>query len=278
MARLAVGLLALAPGAQPLPRRRSAPGACSIASCSSATPRSRAPSSRPTASSSRSSSRSRNAQRLGQEPAEPYSAAQLVTTDTKRPIPDYFWSRDSKYILFVQDKGGDENFNVYAVDPAAAPAAGAGRPGRAQPHRRQGRARASSTRVPKNEPDIDLRRPQRPRHGLARPLPGQISTGERTLLRKNTERIAGWVFDNAGKLRLADAHHRQRRHRDPARRRRRLHEGLLVHRLRELRPGALPQGRQARLPADEQGRRRPDRAWPCSIRRPARKSRSSPTR
>ena len=31
----------------------------------------------------------------------------------------------------------------------------------------------------------------------------KISTGERTLLRKNTEKIAGWMFDNAGELRLA---------------------------------------------------------------------------
>ena len=32
----------------------------------------------------------------------------------------------------------------------------------------------------------------------------KISTGERTLLRKNTDQIAGWMFDHAGELRLAD--------------------------------------------------------------------------
>src|SRR4051794_40366761 len=57
--------------------------------------------------------------------AEPYTAARLLTSDTKRPISQCFWSRDSKYVLFVQDNAGDENFNVFAVDPAAAPAAGA---------------------------------------------------------------------------------------------------------------------------------------------------------
>ena len=31
----------------------------------------------------------------------------------------------------------------------------------------------------------------------------RISTGERKLLRKNTDQIAGWVFDRAGKLRMA---------------------------------------------------------------------------
>ena len=49
-----------------------------------------------------------------------YDKARLVTADPKRPIPGFFWTRDSKKILFVQDKDGDENYNVYAVDPAAA--------------------------------------------------------------------------------------------------------------------------------------------------------------
>jgi hypothetical protein len=40
---------------------------------------------------------------------DPYDAAKLVTADPKRPIPVYFWSRDSRYILFVQDREGDDN-------------------------------------------------------------------------------------------------------------------------------------------------------------------------
>ena len=43
---------------------------------------------------------------------EPFDKARLITAETKRPIRGYFWSRDSKYILFVNDFGGDENFNV----------------------------------------------------------------------------------------------------------------------------------------------------------------------
>src|SRR5215470_17350293 len=42
--------------------------------------------------------------------AEPFSAAKPITADTARPIPTFFWSRDGKYILFVQDKAGDENY------------------------------------------------------------------------------------------------------------------------------------------------------------------------
>lgn len=40
---------------------------------------------------------------------EPFDEAKPLTADTKRPIPAYFWSRDGKYILFVQDQAGDEN-------------------------------------------------------------------------------------------------------------------------------------------------------------------------
>src|ERR1041384_3847483 len=60
--------------------------------------------------------------------SEPFSSARLVTTETKRPIGGYFWTRDAKYVLYVKDNDGDENFNLYAVDPAAAPAAGADAP------------------------------------------------------------------------------------------------------------------------------------------------------
>ena len=37
--------------------------------------------------------------------SEPFAQAKRITADTRRPIPGFFWSRDSKYILFVQDQG-----------------------------------------------------------------------------------------------------------------------------------------------------------------------------
>ncbi|MEJ7618170.1 MAG: hypothetical protein WKF30_14675 [Pyrinomonadaceae bacterium] len=39
---------------------------------------------------------------------EPFERARLVTNETKHPIRNSFWSRDGKYILFVNDFGGDE--------------------------------------------------------------------------------------------------------------------------------------------------------------------------
>ncbi len=134
--------------------------------------------------------------------ADPYSSAKLITNDTKRPVTQYFWSRDGKYILFAQDQGGDENFNVYAVDPAAPVAAGSDVPAARNLTAAKG-VRAAIYSVPRTDPDImyvGLNDRDKSWHDLYRV---RISSGERTLMRQNTERIAGWVFDNAGALRLA---------------------------------------------------------------------------
>jgi dipeptidyl aminopeptidase/acylaminoacyl peptidase len=134
--------------------------------------------------------------------SEPFSAARLITNDTKRPVTSYFWSRDGKYILFVQDQGGDENYNVYAVNPAESPAAGQEVPAARNLTAAKG-VRALIYSVPRNDPDtiyVGLNDRDKSWHDLYRV---KISTGERTLMRQNTERIASWFFDNKGQLRLA---------------------------------------------------------------------------
>lgn len=134
--------------------------------------------------------------------SEPFGAAKPITNDTKRPIPGYFWSWDSRYILFTQDQGGNENFNVYAVNPAEQPAAGQDVP-KARNLTEAKNVRAIIYAVPREEPDImyvGLNDRDAAWHDLYRV---KISTGERTLLRQNTERITGWTFDNKAQLRLA---------------------------------------------------------------------------
>jgi dipeptidyl aminopeptidase/acylaminoacyl peptidase len=134
--------------------------------------------------------------------SEPFANAKPVTADTKRPIPGYFWSRDGKYILFVQDKAGDENYNVYAVNPADAPASGQDVPSARNLTDVKG-IRAAINAVPRSEPDaiyIGLNDRDKAWHDLYKV---KISTGERTLLRKNTERITSYVFDLKDQLRLA---------------------------------------------------------------------------
>lgn len=133
---------------------------------------------------------------------EPFSAARPITNDQKRPIGAYFWSRDSRYVLYSQDQGGDENFNVYAVDPAAAPATGQPVPAARNLTDAKG-ARALIYSVPKGDPDtlyVGLNERDKAWHDLYKVT---ISTGARTLVRENTGKVSGWVFDEAGRLRLA---------------------------------------------------------------------------
>jgi dipeptidyl aminopeptidase/acylaminoacyl peptidase len=133
---------------------------------------------------------------------EPFSAARPVSAEATRPIRSYFWSHDSKYILYVQDSGGDENFNVYAIDPSlpADPKKGVP-PTRALTNLKG--VRTEIFAVPKAKPDIlyiGLNDRDPKWHDL---YELSISSGTKKLLRKNTDEIAVWQFDDSGTLRLA---------------------------------------------------------------------------
>ncbi len=136
------------------------------------------------------------------ETGAPFASAKPITNDKKRPIPGYFWSRDSKYVLYVQDQAGDENYNVYAVNPAAAPVAGSPVPAARNLTDVKG-VRAQIYAVPESDPDllyVGLNDRDKAWHDLYKV---KISTGEKTLLRKNTDRLESWIFDNKDVLRLA---------------------------------------------------------------------------
>jgi len=133
---------------------------------------------------------------------EPFEKARPLTAEKKRPVSGYFWSWDSKYVLFTKDNDGDENFNVFAVDPSASPAAGSQVPAPTNVSNAKG-SRTFIYNLPQTEPDyiyIGINDRDKSWHDLYKV---QISTGTKTLLRENKDRITGWVFDNAGKARLA---------------------------------------------------------------------------
>ena len=133
---------------------------------------------------------------------EPFDAARLLTTETKRPVLGYFWTRDSKYILYVKDNDGDENYNIFAVDPAAKPAPGADAPSSRDLTGLKG-ARVYIYDLPKKDPDtvyMGLNDRDKAWHDLYKL---SISTGQKTLVRTNADRITSWVFDLDGNLRLA---------------------------------------------------------------------------
>ncbi|WP_284124647.1 S9 family peptidase [Parerythrobacter aestuarii] len=49
-------------------------------------------------------------------PANDPDAARAMSNDKERPIRDYMWAPDSRSLLYIQDKGGDENFLLYGID------------------------------------------------------------------------------------------------------------------------------------------------------------------
>lgn len=121
-------------------------------------------------------------------------------TQSKRPITTYFWSRDSRYILYAQDRDGDENEHLYrlAVSEMA--------PGKfAQPvdlTPREG-AKTLLYSLPYDRPEIALiglndRDPTL--HDL---YELNLTTGSLKLLYENKFGVLGWAIDAQGRPRFA---------------------------------------------------------------------------
>ncbi|MFT3811241.1 MAG: S9 family peptidase [Micropepsaceae bacterium] len=51
-------------------------------------------------------------------PVGDLAAAKAITNATERPIRQMFWANNSSVVLYLNDKGGDENFLLYSADPA----------------------------------------------------------------------------------------------------------------------------------------------------------------
>ena len=124
---------------------------------------------------------------------EPFDKARRMT-DLERPAGGYFWTYDGKYIIYVKDKGGNENTNVYAVSPMATAEDSTG-----IPLTRNLTPKDSSAvyiiMVSKKNPDlmyvmINERDPKW--HDLYKL---EVSSGKLTKLLDNKDRLAYWVFD-----------------------------------------------------------------------------------
>lgn len=130
---------------------------------------------------------------------EPFDKARPLT-DSKRPMYGYFWSYDSKYILFAKDKDGDENVNVFAVNPMDAAADGKVPESRNLTPLKDVTAQINT--VSKKNPDILmilLNDRDKAWHDLYQL---KISTGELTKIYENKDRITGYDFDWDENLRV----------------------------------------------------------------------------
>lgn len=132
--------------------------------------------------------------------AEPFEKARPLT-DSKQPLRGYTWTEDGNYILFVKDSDGDENMNLFAVDPNAKIEAG-----KETPESRNltplKDVTAQMVHASQNNPDllwVGLNDRDKAWHDLYKL---EISTGDLELVYQNNDRITGYEFDWDDNLRL----------------------------------------------------------------------------
>ena len=130
---------------------------------------------------------------------EPFEKARPLT-DSKRPMQGYFWTYDGKYILYVKDENGDENVNVFAVDPMAKAVAKSVPPSRNLTPLKEITAQIQAVSI--KNPDlmmVSLNDRDKAWHDLYQL---KISTGELTKIYENKDRVTGYVFDWDDTLRI----------------------------------------------------------------------------
>jgi dipeptidyl aminopeptidase/acylaminoacyl peptidase len=126
-------------------------------------------------------------------PIDKPDAAKPVTEDKKRGIRQYFWAYNSDTILYIQDKGGDENWHVYATNVSTVkttdltPMEGI-----------QARIQQVSHKFP-DEVLLAINDRDKQLHDVYRV---NLKTAERTLVEKNPG-FVGYVSDDDFNVRLA---------------------------------------------------------------------------
>ncbi len=132
---------------------------------------------------------------------DPFNQAQAVTA-SQEPLSGYFWTYDSKYILFTSAKGGNENDQIYVVNPLDSADSATGVP----PARNLTPAdsvKAVIYQMSRKDPDklwIGLNNRDASWFDL---YELQISSGKLSLLRQNKDHLNDLYFDWEENLRLA---------------------------------------------------------------------------
>jgi dipeptidyl aminopeptidase/acylaminoacyl peptidase len=118
----------------------------------------------------------------------------VVTADKLRGIRQYFWAETGQHIIYLQDKGGDENWHVYVV-----PAGG----GEARDLTPLEKVQAQVIAVERAFPSeilvaLNDRNPQL--HDVHKV---DFRTGKRTLVAQNDIGAVGWIADHKLRVRAA---------------------------------------------------------------------------
>lgn len=117
-----------------------------------------------------------------------------VTNDTDMGVRFYFWAKDNKYILYIQDVGGNENWRLYATNLET----------------REMRDLTPFENVQVQIVDEDKHFPDELLIGMNKENPQvhdvyhlSLATGELTLIAKNPGNVIRWVTDTQFKVRGA---------------------------------------------------------------------------
>ena len=119
-------------------------------------------------------------------------APRCVTADETRSVYIYQWTHDSRWLIYMQDSGGDENWHVYRVDPDNPDASAVDLtpfPGaRAQFDLLKGRPGKAVVQINNRNPE------------LFDAYELDIATGELTLLAENPGNVVQWISGPSGDL------------------------------------------------------------------------------
>jgi dipeptidyl aminopeptidase/acylaminoacyl peptidase len=126
-------------------------------------------------------------------PVDNIENAKPLTNERERPVRSYFWSPDSKQILFIQDKGGDENFLLYGVDVAT------GKQRTLTPFTKTRAEVAGISSRHKDRILVGVNNRDAKWHDV---YSLNLATGKLTLVQRN-DGYAGFLADNDLKLRMA---------------------------------------------------------------------------
>jgi dipeptidyl aminopeptidase/acylaminoacyl peptidase len=131
---------------------------------------------------------------VGQTPEQ----ARQITSDTKRGITRFFWSFDGRWLLYSQDRGGDENFHLYRADPIQET------PNAVDLTPFDG-ARADVLDLPRDRPGEALITLNQRNHDVFDVHRIDLASGKLTLIEQNPGDVDSWVVDTRGAVRAAVA-------------------------------------------------------------------------
>jgi dipeptidyl aminopeptidase/acylaminoacyl peptidase len=127
-------------------------------------------------------------------PIDKPGEAKPLTAEKTRPIRTVFWAPDSKSLLFINDKGGDENFLLYGVDVAS------GKQTSLTPFEKTRVMIVNISRQVKDRILVGINN-RDPRWHDVYSL--DLASGKLTLVAKNEGGYAGFIADEQLKLRAA---------------------------------------------------------------------------